>query len=440
MNPASDLTVPLRRGACPSVLTPMPTGDGLLVRLRPRAAGLAPAQWRTLAQLAGSHGNGILDITARGNLQIRGLTAETAPKLRAALDAAGIAPRSGVAIETPPLSGLDPSETADAGPLAAALEAAIAGCKPPLTLAPKLAIVVDGGGVLSLADLVADLRLDAVRCADAVRWRISIAGNAFSARPVALLDASQAIKEVLRLLHLLDARGPAARGRDLAGERMDDLAWRPVSPRPPVGVIALGDAFVLGLRLPYGQVDAERLAGLADDLEELGVTDIRLAPHRALLARGLAQAQIATARRRAEGRGFCTDPDDPGLALSVCAGSAGCAAAKLDTHAVADTLRATAPTLLDGTASVHISGCPKGCAHPARASLTLVGTPEGTGLVLSGKAGDAPVAVAASGDLSAALARLDAFVRRERRPDETFSTLYDRLGEKPFETAFQGRT
>ena len=89
-----------RRGACPALAAPMPTGDGLLVRLRPAGGALTLSQFASLARSAAAHGNGILEITARGNLQIRGLRAETVGQLAADIDAAGITVPDGSAIET----------------------------------------------------------------------------------------------------------------------------------------------------------------------------------------------------------------------------------------------------------------------------------------------------------------------------------------------------
>ena len=71
----------LRRGWCPSTLRPMETGDGWLVRLHPPGTRLSPAQLRRIATLAAEHGNGLIEISARANLQIRGVTAESHPKL-----------------------------------------------------------------------------------------------------------------------------------------------------------------------------------------------------------------------------------------------------------------------------------------------------------------------------------------------------------------------
>ena len=67
----SELT-DMRRGACPTLGRPMRTGDGLLARLRPEDCRLTLAQLRAVARGADTFGNGILEVTARGSLQIRG--------------------------------------------------------------------------------------------------------------------------------------------------------------------------------------------------------------------------------------------------------------------------------------------------------------------------------------------------------------------------------
>ena len=446
--PADAPAFPLRRGACPSVATPMATGDGLLVRLRPEAAGLSPADWVAIAALARRYGNGLLEVTARGKLQVRGLTVDTVGRFAAGLDAAGIAIRTGVAIEVPPLAGLDPTETADATPLAGQIAQMIAEREPALVLAPKLAIVVDGGGAINLSDLVADIRLDAVRRQEQVLWRVSIAGDASSSKPLAQLPEAEAAGYVLRLLETLAAKGPAARGRDLRRDDLsEDMAVEPPSgpieqrePTAAVGRLSIGDKPVLGLRLPYGQIHADRLEMLMHALDGLGAQEVRLAPHRGLLVLGLPGDTTDTALRLAAANGFWIDPANPGNAISACAGSAGCAAARLDTHALADALIAAAPSLFDGSLALHISGCAKGCAHPAAAPVTLVGSDDGAGLVIDGRAGDEPEAKIATDGPHAAFARLDALARRERHEGETALSLLSRLGRDRLAAAFQGRT
>ncbi|MCJ2013376.1 precorrin-3B synthase [Methylobacterium sp. J-076] len=79
-----------RRGWCPGLARPMPTGDGLLARLHPPLGVLTLPQARAVAEGARRYGNGHLDLTARANLQIRGVSEATTAPLAALLAAAGL--------------------------------------------------------------------------------------------------------------------------------------------------------------------------------------------------------------------------------------------------------------------------------------------------------------------------------------------------------------
>lgn len=430
-----------RRGACPSLAAPMQTGDGLLVRLRPAAPALSASDLLGLADLARAHGNGLIEITARGNLQLRGLTHASVPRLAAGLSDAGIVLQTGVAIEIPPLAGVDPSEVADATPVAAALRTAIADAG--LTLAPKLAVVVNGGGMLSLAEMVADIRLDAVAVTDSLAWRLSVGGDQASAKVVALLSPETVVEGAMTAVVALAALGPAARGRDLdvaalkaalGSQPVPDIKTAAVH---PLGAHRIGGETVLGIALAYGQVHADRLAALVNGFFACGATEFRLAPHRTLLVRGL--ETLAAAQAVAMREGFWSTDDAPGRSISICAGAAGCASAGFDTHAAADAVVAHAGALLDGSVDLHISGCPKGCAHPSAAAVTLCGTAAGIGLVLGGRAGDIPAATVVADDLKPAIQRLGALLRTRRASGETAKNLLDRTAPAALTSAYQGQ-
>ena len=115
-----------RRGACPALSAPMATGDGLLVRLNPMAGGLSPKAMTGLCEAAEMHGNGVIEVTARGSVQIRGLTELSSVEFAAAVNDLGIAVRTGVPVQTGVLAGLDPDETADPTALAEMIRAGIA--------------------------------------------------------------------------------------------------------------------------------------------------------------------------------------------------------------------------------------------------------------------------------------------------------------------------
>ncbi len=77
------------RGWCPTVYAPMPTGDGLLVRVKPFGGRLTSAALRALAEAVAAFGNGVVELTSRGNLQVRGV--RDAAGFAKAMVAAGLA-------------------------------------------------------------------------------------------------------------------------------------------------------------------------------------------------------------------------------------------------------------------------------------------------------------------------------------------------------------
>ena len=68
------------KGWCPGALRPMQSGDGLVVRIRPPMGRLTPQQAQAIAKAAETHGNGIIDLSARANLQLRGVTEASHPR------------------------------------------------------------------------------------------------------------------------------------------------------------------------------------------------------------------------------------------------------------------------------------------------------------------------------------------------------------------------
>src|SRR3954452_13926019 len=67
----------------------MLSGDGLVVRLPPSSGRLAAEQAAGIAELARRCGNGLIDLTSRANLQIRGVREESHQALVAGLDRLG---------------------------------------------------------------------------------------------------------------------------------------------------------------------------------------------------------------------------------------------------------------------------------------------------------------------------------------------------------------
>ena len=438
-----------RRGACPALSAPMQTGDGLLVRLNPVAAGLPTAALIGLCESAARHGNGIMEITQRGSIQIRGLTSESASLLADDVNALGIVVRTGVPVETSPLAGIDPDETADPRPLAEAIRTAIENAGLSRRLGPKVSVVVDGGGRIGMGALLADVRLTAVRREQETYWHLAVGGTADTARPVGLVAEADAVRTTLETLEAIAALGREGRGRNIAAGRLPprssqgELAGgRDVQPLPldstsPLSAFLLANAtHALGVAMPFGSMPAEQIAELTHAAAGLGATEIRPAPGRMLLLLGLTAESAATLQAKAAALGFVTEAADPRLSIAACPGAPACASAHMETRALAEAVARQDADLLDGSFTLHISGCAKGCAHPGSTPLTLVGGENGAGLVVNGTAKTLPAGYASGYDAARGIGRVAALVRTEGRPDETAAACLARLGTATIATAF----
>ena len=169
----------LRRGACPGLSAPMSSGDGLLARLRPTGT-ISLSAFAALCAAARDFGNGVIEITSRGSIQIRGLTATSAPCFADAVSALAIAADDGIPVHSNALAGLDAHEILDAGSVADDLRRALARTSLPARLAPKVSVVIDGGGACRLNNLSADIRLSADLANGDVLFHVGIAGDELS--------------------------------------------------------------------------------------------------------------------------------------------------------------------------------------------------------------------------------------------------------------------
>lgn len=436
--PATSPSASYIRGACPSLEAPMMTGDGLLVRLRPENPTLHIEQFTQLASAAARHGNGLIEVTARGSLQLRGLRDDTLSELASDIAAAGIVPETGVVIETSPLASLDPTEIGDATAIAKSLRLAMAAMMPKPKLAPKLSIIVDGAGRVGLDSVPADIRLMAARCdGGKAYWRIALAGDGRTARGLAVLPGDTLISAVITILEELSAIGPRARARDLDIDRLRSLfatdeaaGLEPATQQiSAIGVHDLGQgAAALGVGLPYAQIQSSFLIAFLDRIKELGISELRLAPGHGLLLLGIRPDMLDAAKLAAANFALLATPDDPRNQIHTCAGSVGCASAFYDTKALAAEIVGSLD-LFDGSIDLHLSGCSKGCAHPGRAALTLTGTPMGYGLVVNGSASGEPAAYIQREELTSALAALKRLVDQHKGAGESIDACLKRFGK-----------
>ena len=136
------------RGWCPTVHAPMPSGDGLLVRVKPFGGRLSPAALWALAKAVAAFGNGVVELTGRGNLQVRGV--RDAPGFARAMVMAGLADGDPVREARRNVIAVPPCDDA----LVAEAEAVLAATP---GLPPKFCLVVVGGTVFLDGDVLESL-------------------------------------------------------------------------------------------------------------------------------------------------------------------------------------------------------------------------------------------------------------------------------------------
>ena len=405
---------PRRKGWCPGALRPMETGDGLLARVRPTAGRLSLDQAEAIAEAALACGNGAISLSARGNLQVRGVSEKTLPDLHARLGAAGLIDADPEVerlrnIVASPLSDIDPDAAFDLAQSVAALEARLMEDESLRRLPAKFSFVLDARGRLPLSDVEADIRFEALRNGDAQMFAAYLAGDDAM---TAVCGADEIGEAAARLAHAflaLTADGEKRRMRALV-ERIGarsvfahaglDATARARSQahalsRDVLGGHAFGSAILVGAAAPFGAIEAGRFKALIARARTCGARGVRLAPWRSFFVIGLAPRPAASFVAAAANLGFILHADDPRLRVVACPGAPACLHAQRPL--TEDAVR-WAGLLPKGDGVVlHVSGCSKGCARPAATPATLVATKGAYDLIVDGAAG----AVPAQRDLSA---------------------------------------
>lgn len=378
---------------CPGLYRHAEAADGRLARIRIPGGRLEASAARAIGEAAQALGNGVVELTSRANLQVRGLGADAADKLPECLAGFGLCPADREAdrrrnVLADPLAGIDPDEVTDISPLLVAFDKALGGSHPDLDgLSPKVSFVLDGGGRSASLAFAHDVGLRAERNAGKMLFRISLAGrpSRFGVPPEHAVAVLMAIAGVLARIGR-DARGSTLDSRDLVGlirrttgiEPADLPACEP-SPEPPsfVGRHGTGTHCALGLAAPVGSLAAADFVALADLAIAFGDGGLRLSPRRSVLLTGVTAEKITAVEREAERIGFLTRPR--WVTVIACSGRA-CARGRADARrdgAHLATVLAAVPQQDNRRSVVHVSGCRRGCAYSAAADVTFVAQPGG---------------------------------------------------------------
>lgn len=343
-------TTPTRLEAdrCPGILRLADAADGAIARVRLPGGLISPSALRGLVGAAAELGDPRLEMTSRGNLQVRGLTKAAAADLERVLAELGLLPSR----THERVRNIVASPLAELAPFVRALDAA-------LCLQPHLAELSgrflfgfdDGSG--DIAGLVPDV--------------LAVVADPANSEVEAVVRSMLAEAETFLAVRAASSVPGAWRWEDLA-EGRDRLAARPARPSPPApaGLHRTADGRQhLAVLVPLGRLTRAQ----AETVARLAGADLRVTPWRSIVIPDVTDGEAAISAVASVGLGAGSDSHWYGL--SCCAGRPGCAKSLADVQAEA----ATAPH--EPGVITHWSGCERRCGRPRNTTVDVIATAHG---------------------------------------------------------------
>jgi precorrin-3B synthase len=410
----SDAAIAPRPSACPGLLRIVAARDGGICRIKLPGGELSAAQAMVIADVSERHAAGVVELTNRANLQVRGVRGGQEAALSEALVDAALGPMAASAsaaaddvrnVMISPAAGRDPFALFDTRPLCAEVLALVQTEQRFAALSPKFALLLDGGERLARLDHPHDVWLTATQAEDGVRFVFGLAGcpavtaSAQSGALAAVLP-TQVTALCRALLHtFLDlAAADTTRMRDLLATHPADTllqhaqtyvdfpltrdpslaSWQRATPADATRRLGVHAQRIVGMlhaggQPPLGRLDAATLRGLAVLARQHGNGTLRMTPWQSVLLPDIAADAAPAVLAGMNALGLACDPALPLARLIACAGSTGCAKSLANTKADARRLADRLP----GNVDVHLSGCPRSCAAAHCAPYTLLAAAPG---------------------------------------------------------------
>jgi ferredoxin-nitrite reductase len=386
-----------------------------MMRIRMHNGFVKSNQLRTIAELSRRLGNGVLDITTRQQIELRGFTLDTVPEIFEKLRGVDLRTlQTGIDnvrnINGCALAGLTPHELFDASPVVHELDRLIVGAKgnPEFTNLPRKFNITITGCMDNCTHCESqDIALVPAKKAGRLGFNVLVGGKMGSggftiASPLnVFVEIFQASKVVLELIKIYRDHGPrdarskcrfaflieewgvrrlraelvtrlghelAFQGRDMRGTKTADhlgVSWQ----KQP-GLMAVG------LCIPTGRVDPDQLDELARLSEVYGNGEIRLTTGQNAIIPNLPTIRVTALLEEPLLKQLSPRPSPFVRGLVACVGTDYCNLALIETKsraiALSEVLRSKMGNAVSSL-SIHWSGCPAGCGNHQAADIGFRG-------------------------------------------------------------------
>jgi len=365
---------------CPGSLILHEAQDGHLARIRLPGGRVRSPQLVALSQAA-QLGNGLVELTSRANLQVRGLSAAAGPQLVDLLAPAGLLPSVGHDrvrnLMASPLGGRHPSARASTDALVEEIDRRLCAAPELAALSGRFLFAVDDGTGLAL-----ERRPDVALLARGAQSYTLAVGGQLTSRPLAPTQAAGAAVAAAEAFlaerrergvgawRIAELSGAAAAIAQRLGTRISGRLDTRAGCRLDPGTLRQSDGRVSVTALvPLGRLDAGDLMRLAQS-----VAEVRLGPERTLSVVDLPPPAADTARTELGRLGLVLERDSGWVGLTACAGRGRCPKARLDVSAAA---RTRAGTRQAAGPAEHWAACERRCGERAEQPVAIAGTEDG---------------------------------------------------------------
>ncbi len=393
-----------------------PTPGYFMVRVRMPGGRTSSYQLRALAELAANHGNGLLDLTTRQQVQLRHIRIEAVPAVFAKMEEVGLTSlQTGMDnvrnVMTCPVTGLHPHEIVDTAGLVRAITEEILNNCDYSNLPRKLNVAVTGCPdnclhmeTQDLALVPAYYELGHDRCPGfnvlvggklgSGGYRIASPLNVF-VNPADALEVCRAIMQIYRdhgprenrtqarLAFLVEDWGEERLRLEVERRLGKSLAPAGVDARTTgesdhVGIYRQRQTGMnyVGLKILVGRIKADDLLKIVSLAERYGNGEMRMSPGQAIIIPNVSDRRVGALAEESLLMQFAYNPSPLYKGLVSCVGNDYCNLAVIETKTRAvRTAQLLEEKLGDRLKPItmHWSGCPAGCGNHLVADIGLLG-------------------------------------------------------------------
>jgi ferredoxin-nitrite reductase len=392
-----------------------PTPGKFMMRVRMPNGFVSSDQLRTIAELSERLGNGVLDITTRQQIELRGFTLDSIPTIWEKLRGVDLRSlQTGIDnvrnINGCALAGLTPHELFDASPVVHDLDRIIVGSmgNPEFTNLPrKLNVAVTGCLDNCTHSESQDIALVPAKKGERLGFNVLVGGKmgsggfTIASRLNVFLEIYQAAAAIVELIKIFRDHGPrearskcrfaflvekwgiprlraeliarmgyelALQGRDMRGSHHADHIGMTSEKQPGLAAV--------GLCVPTGRVNPEQIRELARLADAYGSGEIRLTTGQNAVIPSVPADRMSKLLNEPLLKQFSPHPSPFVRGLVACIGTDYCNLALIETKNRALALSETLDKKMGAGSNpltIHWSGCPAGCGNHEAADVGLRG-------------------------------------------------------------------